>query len=98
MRNLTAMKLYLRVLRRMRPSGVIIPTYDEKGKIINSTERYNNITLPAPIRSVIFEKYPNWTIHKDQCLVSYVPGKDLKRTFKVQVRKDDQKKNIKIEL
>jgi hypothetical protein len=76
--------------------GTIIATYNKDGKIMQSTERFKDITLPDFIRNEIYENHPGWTIHSDAYLVSYFSGKDVKKICKVQLRKDGMRKNIKI--
>lgn len=79
-------------------NGTIIATYDQNGKILQTSERFKNITLPPFIRNQIHADNPGWTIHADLYLVSYYCNKEIKKVCKVQLRKDGQKKNIKIEI
>ena len=78
-------------------SGLITATYDSKGKIMSSIERYKNVLLPRTVRDVINEKYPGWIIYKDIYLVTYRDDKKSKQVFKVQLRKDGEKKNLKLD-
>ncbi|MBA6155682.1 hypothetical protein H3Z83_03980 [Tenacibaculum sp. S7007] len=77
-------------------TGLITATYDSEGKILKSVEKYKNILLPKTVREAIWEKYPNWVIHKDVYLVSYKNNKDARKLFRVQIRKDGNKKNLKL--
>lgn len=77
--------------------GTIIATYDGKGKIIQSTERFDNVALPKHVVKSVLKDYPNWKIHKDSYLVSYYEGKKSKRIYKIQIRNGSQKKNLKID-
>ena len=79
-------------------NGTIIATYDQNGKIIQSIERFKDITLPAFIRNKIFEDNSGWTIHSDTYLVSYNCNESIKKMCKVQLRKDGKRKNIKISI
>jgi len=76
----------------------IIANYDSKGKIISSFERFYNIMLPPDVRSAIHNEYPDWTVHKDVYLVSYYRFRDVKKIYKIQIRKDKQKKNLKVDV
>ena len=78
-------------------SGLITATYDSKGKIMSSIERYKNVLLPRTVRDVINEKYPGWIIYKDIYLVTYRDNSKSKQVFKVQIRKDGEKKNLKLD-
>ncbi len=79
-------------------NGTNIATYDQKGKILQTSERFKNITLPAFIRNKIHAEHPGWTIHSDLYLVSYYCNSEVKKTCKIQLRKDGQRKNLKIEI
>lgn len=79
-------------------NGTIIATYDADGKIMQSHERFKDITLPLPIRNYIFAKHPGWTIHKDVYLVSYYDNKDVSKVAKVQLLKDGLKRNLKVDI
>ncbi|CAM1342143.1 hypothetical protein [Tenacibaculum aestuarii] len=78
-------------------SGLITATYDSKGKIMSSIERYKNILLPKTVRTAINNKYPGWVIYKDVYLVTYRDNSKSKQVFKVQIRKDGEKKNLKLD-
>lgn len=79
-------------------NGTIIATYDSEGKIMQSYERFKNITLPLAIREHIYKSNPGWTIHKDIYIVSYYDDKDVSKVAKVQLVKDDLKRNLKIDI
>lgn len=78
-------------------TGLITATYDSEGKILKSVEKYKNILLPKTVRAAIGEKYPSWIIHKDVYLVSYRTNKEAKKLFRVQIRKDGNRKNLKLD-
>ncbi len=78
--------------------GVILATYDNRGRIIESLERFKNITLPYEVRNEVAEKYPGWTFHSDAYLVSYYKDKGVQKEVKIQLRKDGKRKNIKIDM
>ena len=79
-------------------NGSIIATYDNRGQIIESLERFKDVTLPYEIRNTIQKLHPGWTIHSDVYLVSYYLDKGVDKVCKVQLRKDGKKKNIKLNL
>jgi len=78
--------------------GSIVATYDSDGKIISSLERFDDVLLPYKVRSSVFNEYPDWTLHKDSYLVSYSLDKDVKKVYKVQLRKDGKRKNLKVDV
>lgn len=78
--------------------GRIVATFDSDGKILRSYENFTDLALPAEVRNAVFEKFPGWKLHKDSYLVSYYHDKDVKKVYKVQVRKDSERKNLKIDI
>lgn len=79
-------------------NGSIMATYDQNGQIIESLERFKDITLPLNIREQLAIQHPGWTIHSDVYLVSYYRDKEMEKKCKIQLRKDGKKKNIKLDL
>ena len=75
--------------------GKIIATYDSNGKVIKSIEKYTDIALPMPILQSIKKQYPNWVIKKDIYLVTYYQNKEAKKTFKIQIKNGNNKKNLR---
>ncbi|MBT8302876.1 MAG: nicotinate-nucleotide adenylyltransferase, partial [Bacteroidia bacterium] len=78
--------------------GKIVATYDQNGKILSSMERFSNVVLPTKVRNAIYESYPGWNLHKDTYLVSYYVDRDVKKIFKIQLRKDRERKNLKVDV
>ena len=79
------------------PNGSIIVTYNNDGEILSSLERFKNIKLPEPVRVSIFKKYPNWSLISNSYLVSYNKDENVKKEYKVQIGKDNLKKQIKVD-
>lgn len=79
-------------------NGSIIATYDSEGKILQSYERFKNITLPLAIREHIYKGHPGWKINKDIYIVSYYDNRDVSKVAKVQLIKDGLKKNLKVDI
>ena len=78
-------------------TGLITATYNSEGKILSSVEHYKNILLPETVRTAILNKYPGWKIYKDVYLVTYRNNNNSKKVFKVQIRKDGERKNLKLD-
>ncbi|TYA59147.1 hypothetical protein [Formosa maritima] len=78
--------------------GQIIATYNSEGKILKSFEKFNDVTLPPSVRNAVYKEYPGWTIHSDTYLVSYYINKDTKKVYKLKIKKDDEKKTLKIDV
>lgn len=78
--------------------GTIMATYNREGQIIESFERFKDITLPLKVRQHIYKNNPGWTIHSDVYLVTYYHDKGVNKQAKVQLRKEGKRKNIRINL
>ena len=73
------------------PKGKIIAAYDQKGKIIRTIEKYNNVRLPLEVMQAISKRFPNWGIVEDVYLVKYHCDKDsLKQEYKIKIKNKDQ--------
>jgi len=77
--------------------GSIIATYDNNGKVLTTLERFKDIKLPRPVIISVLKKYPNWTFWKNSYFVSYHSDKGAQKVYRVQVRKDNMKKSLKID-
>lgn len=71
-------------------------TYDSDGNILSSREHYENILLPHTIRQSLVKEYPGWKLHSNSYKVVYHHRDDIKKTYKIQVRKDGERKNLKV--
>ena len=71
-------------------------TYDSDGIVVSSNERYDDILLPHSIRQAVFRDYPGWTMHSNTYLVNYDYDRAIKKLYKIQVRKDGKKENLKV--
>ena len=78
-------------------NGSIIATYDATGHVLSTLERFKDVTPPQPVRNSIQKKYPDWTIHKDLYRVTYYHGKGATKVYQLQMRKNNSKKNLKID-
>lgn len=92
-----AYEVVFKTKKKSGTTGRITATYDSKGKILNSVERYKDVLLPVTIRKAISNKYPGWIIYKDVYLVRYQNGKEARKVFRIQIRKDGKKKNLKMD-
>jgi len=76
--------------------GYIIATYDNKGNILKTSERYQDIKLPVPVRKSLFKEFPDWSVSDITYTVSYHIDRDAKKVYKIQIEKDNVKQNLKI--
>jgi len=76
--------------------GYIIATYDNNGMILKTTERYRDIKLPKKLIKSVLSQYPNSDFLKVVYTVDYKHQKDVEKTYKIQIMKDNLVKNLKI--
>ena len=82
---------------KKQPKDIIKATYDKNGKITNASEKFNNIVLPPAVRSSIYKDHIGWDMKKNSYQVSYRPGKEVKKVYKVQLKNGKLKKNLKLD-
>lgn len=80
-----------------QPNGSILATFDKEGKVIRTSERFNDITFPQAIRDEIYGEYPGWIANQNSYQVSYNTTGGIKRTYKVELHKDNVRKRLKIQ-
>lgn len=77
--------------------GSIVASYDSDGKIVTATERFKNVSLPKQLQIAIVKQYPHWSIVKIRYTLRYTEGKEPKKQFKVKIKKENQKKWVKVD-
>lgn len=70
--------------------------YDSDGIVLSSFEKYDDILLPLAIRQALVKDYPTWTLHGNSYRVTYDHQNGVKKVYKMQVRKDGEKENLRI--
>tara|TARA_R110002049_G_scaffold288821_2_gene471498 strand:+ start:3479 stop:4015 length:537 start_codon:yes stop_codon:yes gene_type:complete len=75
--------------------GSIEVSYDNTGKIINTTEKYTNVKLPDAVRNTVFKTYSEWTLLNVDYQV-YYNYKAVKKIYLVKIGNGKQKKKIKV--
>ncbi|MEO1012590.1 MAG: hypothetical protein AAFX53_14890 [Bacteroidota bacterium] len=77
-------------------NGGIIVNYDTHGEILRTWERFQNVSLPKPIRELLAKKYKGWKIRENRYRGSFAHGKAAKALYRIKLVKG--KKTKKIEL
>lgn len=71
--------------------GKAIASYDNKGNIVQTFEKYHNVRLPHNVLNAIYTEFPNWNIKEDVYYLNYTRGKEsLIQIFKIKLIKDDK--------
>ena len=76
--------------------GYIIATYDSKGKILSTQERYRDIKLPKNMIISVLKEYPNSDFLKMVHTVSYEDSKEVRKVYRIQIMHANSKKKLKI--
>lgn len=77
-------------------NNMINATFNNKGVIIKSFERYKDIKLPYKFSSQIMKENPGWSYEDIQCEIQYSQGKPKLISYTVKIKKGTQTKSIKI--
>ena len=78
-------------------NGYIRAQFDNAGKVVSANEKFDAITPPFEVRNTIFKEHPGWDLYSSSYEVSYSYGKEPKKHYKVKLRKDRSKKNLKLD-
>lgn len=78
--------------------GNIIATYNRKGKILVSSEKFKDVVLPLEVRNSVYREYPDWKINSNVYLVSYHHNKGVKKIYQFQIGKDNDKRNLRTDV
>ena len=70
--------------------------YAKDGSLIKSEGIFENVPVPTAIGVDLAKKYPGWEFHKTWCYSSYEVNRKSKILYKIQLKKDNKTKIIKI--
>lgn len=77
------------------PDGYVLATYDDKGKLLQTAERFKNTALPLAVRTAVAKRYPNWAVTEDTYIVKYDENSGAKKKYKMTLRNGDKRIKIK---
>ncbi|TXE10842.1 hypothetical protein ES711_02770 [Gelidibacter salicanalis] len=77
--------------------GSILASFSGEGELLNSNEKFEGIRLPEVVRISLRDTYPDWRLNTTEYRVKYNLNKDIKRLYEVQLIKDGQKMNLKVD-
>ena len=77
--------------------GYIVASYDNKGKVVLTRERFRNMALPKQLLVAIGKKYPGWVVDKTSYSLVYNRGIETAKTYKVKLRNGRQVKRLKVD-
>ncbi len=77
-------------------NGFLLADYDWNGKIVKTTERYRNISLPKNLIKSILNEYPQSQFLKVVYNVNYDVQKDVEKTYRIKIMNNGKNRNLKI--
>ena len=81
------------------PEGRIVAVYDDKGKLIRTIEKFQNIKVPKEVSKSVAKRFPGFSISEDTYKVSYHRDKGVvKQEFKLTLKNGDQLLKVKTDL
>lgn len=71
----------------------ITAIYDQNGKVLESSQMYENVRLPYVISSKLAKNYPGWEFSKVNCEIIYT-NQNTDVIYKVVLKMNRQKKTV----
>ncbi|WP_298493659.1 nicotinate-nucleotide adenylyltransferase [uncultured Algibacter sp.] len=79
------------------PEGKVLASYNDKGDLLSTAERYKNIKLPIPVSKAIAERFPNWYVSKNIYLVNYHDSGKTRKLYKITLENGEQRIRVKVD-
>lgn len=76
--------------------GSLIATYDEKGTLMNVSEKYVNVELPREVSQSVYMSYPEWVITKSKFEYSQEKGEIIKKAYHLKLKKDNKTQIVSV--
>lgn len=78
------------------PEGRIVAVYDDKGKLVRTIEKFQNISVPKDVSKSVTKRFPGFIIFKDTYKVSYHRDEGVvKQEYKLTLKNGDQVLKVK---
>ena len=77
------------------PDGSILASYDNKGKIISTIEKFKDVRPPRSVIYSVTERFPGWTVAKDMYKVTYHHKRGTVKTYKLMLENGNKKMRVK---
>lgn len=77
--------------------GEVIAVYDDNGDLVKAVEKFEDVQLPEDVRKTLSRDYPEWRLNSTVYRVHYYNNKADKKIYNIQLKKDGDKINLKID-
>jgi hypothetical protein len=76
--------------------GFLNANYSKDGKLGYSHQMFKDVLLPSEMRRELYANYKGWTMVKNKYVASGNGDKLNKEIYRINLKKDDKRQNIKI--
>jgi hypothetical protein len=77
--------------------GTITTTYNWKGEVLTSEEKFRNVALPTELVRNAMKDYEGWKVIRTNYNVSYEKGRDARKIYTVQITNGKKRKKISLD-
>jgi len=77
--------------------GTIVTTYDWKGEVLTSEEKFRNVALPNNLVKKALNGRDGWQVIRTNYFVSYAQGRDAVKKYTVQITNGKKRKKISLD-
>jgi hypothetical protein len=85
---------YLVIMKNAK--GTLTASYNDRGKLINVVEKYEDVILPNEVIYSVTRNFPGWGIVKDKYFYEQSNGNIDKKQYNIKIKKDNKTKNLKV--
>lgn len=79
-----------------RPNARILATFDYKGNLQWSFEKFKNIACPEKVRNTLFKEYREWNMTGNTYFVYYGQKGELRKLYKIELENGDKKQTVRL--
>ncbi|MCL5129891.1 nicotinate-nucleotide adenylyltransferase [Algibacter sp. L4_22] len=79
------------------PEGKVLASYNDKGILLSTAERYTDTELPSLVVKAINNRFPNWSVTKNVYLVNYHESSKTKKLYKITLENGNRRIRVKVD-
>ncbi|HSM63554.1 MAG TPA: hypothetical protein VK833_06420 [Gillisia sp.] len=77
--------------------GYLEASYDDRGNLLKTSQRFNDIVLPLNVRRDLYSNHKGWTMVQNKYIASGKGERINREVFKIKIKNGNQSQNIKID-
>lgn len=78
------------------PNARILATFDDKGILQSSFEKFKDIACPEKVRNALFMEYKGWKMKSNAYYVYYSQNGELRKLYKIELENGDIKQTVRL--